>query len=67
MDILELYMDRQRPNDLYNIRTGITNEQEFQIHPHYRLNFQHVRAQCAKRRTRQIAWLDKSHVWIELL
>ena len=42
----------------YNILTGISNGQEFQIHPRYGLNFQRVRAQRAKSRARQIAWLD---------
>ena len=44
--------------DIYNILTGISNGQEFQIHPRYGLNFQRVRAQRAKSRARQIAWLD---------
>ena len=51
----------------YNILTGISNGQEFQIHPRYGLNFQRVRAQRAKSSARQISWLDKSRVLIGLL
>ena len=50
----------------YNILTGISNGQEFQLHPCYGLNFQRVRAQRAKSSARQIAWLDKSYVWVGL-
>ena len=32
----------------HNILTGISNGQEFQLHPCYGLNFQRVRAQRAK-------------------
>ena len=49
------------------IYTGISNGQKFQLHLHYGLNFQRVRAQRAKSRARQIAWFDKSRMWIGLL